>query len=178
MKLPLATLCLVIAATIVSLARAADTEAVKMDLAKFQGEWAMVTGSADGQAMPEAMLATAKRVCKDDETSVTIGGQLIMKAKFTIDPSQKPKTIDYQVIDGPTKGASTWASTNSTASGSNSASARPTHRGLPNSSASPATAARTPSGSGTPLSRNNSTAHFFFTVTAYTNKFRSYSFSL
>jgi uncharacterized protein (TIGR03067 family) len=73
-------------------------------LAKFQGEWAMVTGMADGEAMPDAMLATAKRVCKDDETSVTIGGQLIMKAKFSIDPSQKPKTIDYQVIDGPTKG--------------------------------------------------------------------------
>ena len=27
-----------------------------------------------------------------------------MKAKITIDPTKKPKTIDYQVIDGPTKG--------------------------------------------------------------------------
>jgi uncharacterized protein (TIGR03067 family) len=27
-----------------------------------------------------------------------------MKAKFSIDPSKKPKTIDYQVSDGPTKG--------------------------------------------------------------------------
>ncbi len=27
-----------------------------------------------------------------------------MKARITIDPSKKPKTIDYDVIDGPTKG--------------------------------------------------------------------------
>jgi uncharacterized protein (TIGR03067 family) len=54
--------------------------------------------------MPEAMRESAKRVCKEDETTVTVGGLLIMKAKFTIDPSRKPKTIDYQMIDGQTKG--------------------------------------------------------------------------
>ena len=27
-----------------------------------------------------------------------------MKAKITLDPSKKPKTIDYLVSDGPTKG--------------------------------------------------------------------------
>lgn len=83
---------------------AADNEAAKADLAKLQGEWAMVAGTADGQAMPDALLATARRVCKDDETSVTVGGQLIMKAKFALDPTQMPKTIDYDVTDGPTKG--------------------------------------------------------------------------
>jgi uncharacterized protein (TIGR03067 family) len=43
-------------------------------------------------------------VCKGDETTVTIGGQLIMKAKFKVDPGQKPKTIDYDMTDGWTKG--------------------------------------------------------------------------
>ena len=50
------------------------------------------------------MLADSKRVCKEDETTVTVGGQLIMKAKFRLDASKTPKTIDYDVIDGPTKG--------------------------------------------------------------------------
>jgi uncharacterized protein (TIGR03067 family) len=85
-------------------ASAEDNEAVKADLAKFQGEWSMVSASADGQAMPDNLLATAKRVCKEDETTVTVGGQLILKAKFKLDPMQKPKTIDYEVTDGPTKG--------------------------------------------------------------------------
>ena len=87
-----------------STAWAEDNEAVKKDLAQLQGEWSMVSGSADGTAMPDAMRDTAKRVCKGDETTVMIGAQLLMKAKFTIDPSRKPKTIDYQMIDGPTKG--------------------------------------------------------------------------
>jgi uncharacterized protein (TIGR03067 family) len=95
---------LVLALAVGHKAIAEDKEAVKADLAKFQGEWSMVTGVADGQSMPDNLVATAKRVCKEDETTVTVGGQLILKAKFKLDPSQKPKTIDYEAIDGPTKG--------------------------------------------------------------------------
>jgi uncharacterized protein (TIGR03067 family) len=84
--------------------RAADDEAAKKEIAKLQGEWSMVSGSADGQAMPAEMLKQMKRVCKGDETTTTMGGQLFMKAKFAIDPSKKPKTIDYQMTDGFTKG--------------------------------------------------------------------------
>ena len=93
-----------LAAVATSTAWAEDSEAIKKDIAQLQGEWSMVSGSADGNAMPDAMRVTAKRVCKGDETTVTVGGQLIMKANFALDPSRKPKTIDYQMIDGPTKG--------------------------------------------------------------------------
>jgi uncharacterized protein (TIGR03067 family) len=54
--------------------------------------------------MPETMLKQMKRVCKGDEATTTMAGQLYIKARITIDPSKKPKTIDYQVVDGPTKG--------------------------------------------------------------------------
>jgi uncharacterized protein (TIGR03067 family) len=81
-----------------------DSEATKAEMAKLQGEWSMVSGEAEGQAMPEAMRATAKRVAKDNETTVMIGGQLFMKAQFSIDPSKKPKTIDYTMIGGFTTG--------------------------------------------------------------------------
>ena len=77
---------------------------VKTDLAHMQGEWVMTSGAADGYVMPESFLPQSRRVCKEDEVTVTVSGQLIMKAKITIDPSRTPKTIDYQVIDGPTKG--------------------------------------------------------------------------
>ena len=81
-----------------------DGDAVKKELGKLQGEWTMVSGVADGYAMPDQMLSASKRVCKGDEVSTTIGGQVVMKAKITIDPTKSPKTIDYQVTDGPTKG--------------------------------------------------------------------------
>jgi RNA polymerase sigma-70 factor (ECF subfamily) len=79
-------------------------EMLKKELALLDGEWTMVSVTADGQAMPEAIAKTGKRVAHGNETTVTIAGQLVMKATFTIDPTKKPKTIDYTMTDGPTKG--------------------------------------------------------------------------
>ena len=93
-----------IAAVTVSSAGAQENEAVNKDLAQLQGEWSMVSGSADGQPMPDLLLKQMKRVCKGDEAAVTMAGQIYIKAKVTIDPSKKPKTIDYQMTDGFTKG--------------------------------------------------------------------------
>src|SRR5688572_29152199 len=81
-----------------------ENEAVKKDLAALQGEWIMVAGTADGQEMPEELRNGMKRVCKGDETSTTMRGEVFMKAKFSIDPSKAPKTIDYEMVEGFTKG--------------------------------------------------------------------------
>src|SRR5580700_8386142 len=64
----------------------------------------MVSGEANGMAMPEATVKTGKRVAKDGETTITVSGQIYFKAKFSIDPSKKPKAIDYEMTEGPTKG--------------------------------------------------------------------------
>jgi uncharacterized protein (TIGR03067 family) len=79
-------------------------DAVKKEQAQLEGEWTMLSGEIDGVAMPEEMRKTAKRVAKDGETAVTVNDRIFMKAKFTIDPAKKPKTIDYTFTDGPTKG--------------------------------------------------------------------------
>jgi uncharacterized protein (TIGR03067 family) len=81
-----------------------DKDAVKKDLAAMQGEWSMVSGSADGQPMPDDQRKRMKRVCKGDETTTTMSGQVYIKAKITLDPLKKPKTIDYDMTDGFTKG--------------------------------------------------------------------------
>ena len=91
-------------ALIISSAWGEDSDAVKKDMAQLQGEWSMVSGSADGQPMPDEMRQQMKRVCKGDETTTTMGERVFIKAKITIDPSKKPKTIDYQMTDGFTKG--------------------------------------------------------------------------
>jgi uncharacterized protein (TIGR03067 family) len=97
---------LLIGLTIVAFAPvlADDSDAIKKDLAALQGEWSMVSGSADGQSMPEETRKQMKRVCKGDETTTTMAGQVYIKAKITLDPSKKPKTIDYDMTDGFTKG--------------------------------------------------------------------------
>lgn len=85
-------------------APAADDSAVKKDLAQMQGAWSMISGSADGQTMPAQTVAQMKRVCTGDEVTVTMAGQVYLKGKFAINPSTMPKTIDYQMTDGFTKG--------------------------------------------------------------------------
>ena len=104
MKRPTLTTAAVILIALCSIARAADDTANKADLARMQGEWKMVSGSRGGEDMPEAMLSTGKRVCKDDQVTVNVGGMLVMKATVTLDASKSPKTIDYAVTDGPAKG--------------------------------------------------------------------------
>ena len=88
----------------ISWARAAESDAVKKDTAQLQDEWTMVSGSGDGQPMPAELLKQMKRVCKGDEVTTTMAGLTYFKAKIVIDPSKKPKTIDYEMTEGVTKG--------------------------------------------------------------------------
>jgi uncharacterized protein (TIGR03067 family) len=80
-------------------------DAVKKDLAQLEGDWAMVSGERDGQALPEEYVKTATRVAKDQVSTVTIGGMVVMKSKYTIDPSKKPKAIDFEAVEGEAKGS-------------------------------------------------------------------------
>jgi uncharacterized protein (TIGR03067 family) len=81
-----------------------EQDAVKKDMARLEGEWTMVWGEASGVRMPEETAKTGKRLTKDGVTTISFGGQLFFKAKFTIDPAKKPKTIDYTMTEGTTKG--------------------------------------------------------------------------
>jgi uncharacterized protein (TIGR03067 family) len=74
------------------------------EMAALEGNWSMVSGEANGVAMPEATVKSGKRAAKDGETTITMGGRVYFKAKFTVDPSKKPKAIDYTMTEGPTKG--------------------------------------------------------------------------
>jgi uncharacterized protein (TIGR03067 family) len=91
-------------ALIFLLAAASRSDDSKKDLEQLQGEWSMVSGEIDGQALPEDAVKTAKRISKDNETTVSINGQVFMKAKYTVDSSKKPKAIDYEMTEGATKG--------------------------------------------------------------------------
>jgi uncharacterized protein (TIGR03067 family) len=83
---------------------AQSNEAADKDKARLQGEWTMVSGERDGQAFPAEFMKDSKRVAKGDEVTVTLQGQLFMKAKFTLGPAKSPKTIDYSVTGGPNAG--------------------------------------------------------------------------
>jgi uncharacterized protein (TIGR03067 family) len=77
-----------------------DSPAVNAELARLQGEWTMVSGSADGQPMPDDMRQQMRRVCVSNEVTVTMGDTVFPKAKITVDPTKNPKTIDYVMTGG------------------------------------------------------------------------------
>src|SRR5262249_8829098 len=82
----------------------AGQDANKKEMTLLDGTWSMVSGQADGQDMPKQLVDGGKRIAKDGEVTIMIGGQVFLKAKFTIDPAKKPKTIDYAMTEGFTKG--------------------------------------------------------------------------
>jgi uncharacterized protein (TIGR03067 family) len=104
MKTSQNTLLVILAGVATLSAWAEETDAIKKDMAQLQGEWTMASGSANGYAMPDSMLGQSKRICKGDDLTVIVDGRPFMKAKITIDPTKKPKTIDYHMTDGFTKG--------------------------------------------------------------------------
>jgi len=74
------------------------------DLRKLQGEWSMVSGEREGEAIPADYIAMGKRVVKGDDLTVTFGDEIFMKAKIKLDDSKTPKTIDYDVKEGAAAG--------------------------------------------------------------------------
>jgi len=87
---------------VATVAAAPANRPAEEDLAGLQGHWSMVSVERDGQSYPGGPGST--RVAQGDETTVTVGGQLFMKARFTLDPAKKPKAIDYAVTAGPYSG--------------------------------------------------------------------------
>lgn len=87
-------------------AGAAPDDAAKKDLALLQGEWSMVSFEIDGRKSAPEDVKKGKRICQGNETTLTSDGQLFFKARFTLDPTKKPKAIDYMSLEGAWNGKS------------------------------------------------------------------------
>lgn len=67
---------------------------------ELDGEWAMVSCVQSGRALEESYLKFGKRVAKDNETTVTMAGQVQVKARYAVDRTKKPMTMDYFLAGG------------------------------------------------------------------------------
>ena len=68
------------------------------DAKQFQGTWTMVSAEKAGKKLPEELLKQSKVVFKDD-TMTILGGPKEEKAKFKLDASKTPRTIDVTPPD-------------------------------------------------------------------------------
>jgi uncharacterized protein (TIGR03067 family) len=78
----------------------------KKDQEKLQGEWTMQSGERDGEQFPDDLLKSLKRTVTGDKYTITRDGETFAKGTYTLDPSQKPKTIDAKLEgnDQPVRG--------------------------------------------------------------------------
>lgn len=92
-------------ATPVAMAPAAGFDAFGLEPlgppTEWEGEWDMVSAVSNGGTMSAEMVRWAKRVTRGDITTVTAGGQVMLQARFTLDPSTNPGSVNYLNLAGP-----------------------------------------------------------------------------
>jgi len=79
-------------------------EALQDEIARLEGEWSLVSGLRDGQALPHDFVKTGRRLVTGNQTTVLFGTQVYLKAAFALGIASNPKTIDYIVTAGDGRG--------------------------------------------------------------------------
>src|SRR5262249_46639213 len=80
--------------------------AAKQDVKKLQGTWKVVASEVEGRKV-EAAATTASVVIRGAKYTVKYpesGGKKASEMTFTLDPSKKPRAIDFTSTSGPEKG--------------------------------------------------------------------------
>lgn len=69
-------------------------DAVKKEMAKFQGTWKFVSMEVDGKQKPDEDFKKYTVVLQGDQWTVSEGDKIVAKVTFKLDPTKKPKMID------------------------------------------------------------------------------------
>ncbi len=83
---------------------AAGSDAVKVELAKLEGNWALVSSEQAGMKSDPEIAKKVKLVVNAGKWSVYVSDRVSTSAKFTIDPANQPKAIDLTGTMGGDKG--------------------------------------------------------------------------
>jgi uncharacterized protein (TIGR03067 family) len=68
--------------------------------AELAGVWRALSLVRDGQALPESVLKYGKRTATASEVTVQFGPQVALQARYAVDRSRMPMTMDYVLADG------------------------------------------------------------------------------
>ncbi len=73
-------------------------DAVKKEMAQFQGTWKFVSVETEGKNRDEEFRKYTV-VLKGDQWTVSEDGKIAAQMTFKLDPTKKPKTIDLMDVD-------------------------------------------------------------------------------
>jgi uncharacterized protein (TIGR03067 family) len=90
-------------------ANAAQDEAAKKDLDSLQGVWQCVSMEIDGKSMPADQVKALKLTFKGNKASHPGADDKVEEAIVKLDPTKKPKAIDFSPLAGSDNGAAIQA---------------------------------------------------------------------
>ena len=67
---------------------------------ELEGEWQMLGCAIDGKPLPAEYVKQGKRVAKANDMIVTVSGQTMLRARFNVNRSTQPLSIDYLTSQG------------------------------------------------------------------------------
>src|SRR5579871_2207018 len=82
------------------------SEAIAEEMAKFQGTWKQVAHARDGVADPPEEQGWEPRTTFSGDTFVVTraDGSIAIRGTFALDPTRRPKAVDYTDTFGPDAG--------------------------------------------------------------------------
>jgi uncharacterized protein (TIGR03067 family) len=88
----------------VLIAADAGDDAAKKDLAKFQGNWQLISAERDGKKTPQEDAKKITLTVQGDKFVLRKDDVVLSEGTMTLDPSKKPKEVDETITTGPNKG--------------------------------------------------------------------------
>jgi RNA polymerase sigma factor (sigma-70 family) len=76
-----------------------EPDEARRDREKLQGTWQAVSGEGNGQPLADGYVKSYKATFTGDRVKLTADDS--GEGTYTLDPTQKPKAIDFRVSDGP-----------------------------------------------------------------------------
>jgi uncharacterized protein (TIGR03067 family) len=87
--------------------RPTKKDKLKIDIKTLQGTWVCVASEFDGQQIAKETVQQwgLKLVFKETNfTTLNTGNTVLMEGTYKLDPAKKPKTIEFVVVSGQSKG--------------------------------------------------------------------------
>lgn len=76
----------------------------KTDLERMQGTWLVVSLTEEGKAVPAAEVEILEVAIEKDVLTVREKGKIVVQYEIKLDPTKKPKEIDFTFLVGDDKG--------------------------------------------------------------------------
>lgn len=93
-------------ASMLGLLIAADAgeDAAKKDVAKFQGNWSLISAERDGKKTPDEDAKKITLTIQGNKFILRKDGVVVSEGAMTLDPTKKLKEVNETITAGPNKG--------------------------------------------------------------------------